>query len=273
MADRLREWREAAASHVRFRPDRPAIERELADHMEDCLLDLERLGYPADEAEERVLRAMGDPVETGRALDREHAPLLGWLWVVSRWLVGLAVLILAADVFLLQGSVFKYRDLLPPQWPQETAAEFGELTGKPDGGVYWSFRSSGVSDAAAETRDYTLAAPQWAVWESVDGKFVRVYLVLTADARSFGSLENVEFTDDLRFRCPEGEIGNAGNRRQTGGTPVPWASVSHGGLSQGLTRECFRVEMTLHTLPDWVEITYPYGDNDWVLRVELGGVS
>ena len=165
---------------------------------------------------------------------------------------------------------------MPPQWPREEPAEFAELAGEPgESGSYWHFLSAGVSGAQAETEDYTLTVPQWSMWESGDGKFIRVYLVMTADTRRFGSLDDVEFTDDLCFRGPEGSISNAQNRRQSymGGTQVPHAAVSHGGLPQSLTRESFQIEITLRTPPEWVEITYPYGDNNWVLRMELEGTT
>ncbi|MDY3282892.1 permease prefix domain 1-containing protein [Dysosmobacter sp.] len=271
MADRMREWREAAVSHVRFRPDRPAIDRELEDHMEDCLLDLRRLGYPADEAEERVLKAMGDPAETGRALDREHAPLLGWLWVASRWLVRIAVVLLVAEVFLLGCSVFQYREVLSSQWPREAAAEFPELFPEADRPAGWTYLGGGASDSSIRADCYTLSVSQWSQWEWPNG-YAQVYLVLTVEPdQVWQGADDTEFADDLRFRCGAGEITNARSRSRIyrGGTPVPWAAASHGGLRQGLTKECYRVEMALTEPVEWVELYYPYGDNDWVLRVEV----
>ena len=70
-------WRDSVVEQVRFRPDRAAIEEELTAHYEDHVKDLERLGYEQKLAEQRALRAMGDPVEIGRAMDRVHQPWLG----------------------------------------------------------------------------------------------------------------------------------------------------------------------------------------------------
>ena len=39
-----KDWCRQAVGHVRFRPDRRAIERELTAHYEDHRLDLERIG-------------------------------------------------------------------------------------------------------------------------------------------------------------------------------------------------------------------------------------
>ena len=79
-------WRQTVTDCVRFRPDRAAIAKELTDHFQDHVRDLERLGYDRALAEERTMKAMGDPVEVGQAMDRAHKPWLGWLWMASRWL-------------------------------------------------------------------------------------------------------------------------------------------------------------------------------------------
>ena len=78
------DWREQVVEQVRFRPDRKAIARELTAHFQDHVRDLERLDYPWQLAEQRALAAMGDAEAVGKALDRVHKPWLGWLWVASR---------------------------------------------------------------------------------------------------------------------------------------------------------------------------------------------
>ena len=83
-------WCQAVTNCVRFKPDRPAIKKELAAHYEDHVRDLERIGFDWKLAQERALGAMGDPVEVGQAMDRAHKPWLGWLWRVSCWLVIIA---------------------------------------------------------------------------------------------------------------------------------------------------------------------------------------
>ena len=86
-----KDWCDRAVGHVRFRPDRKAIERELTEHYMDHRQDLRRIGHDPELASQRALRAMGDPDEVGRALDRAHRPWLGWLWEVSRVLAALAL--------------------------------------------------------------------------------------------------------------------------------------------------------------------------------------
>lgn len=41
-------WRATVVAQVRFKPDRRAIEKELTDHYQDHVRDLERLEYPTE---------------------------------------------------------------------------------------------------------------------------------------------------------------------------------------------------------------------------------
>ncbi|HPE16384.1 MAG TPA: permease prefix domain 1-containing protein [Oscillospiraceae bacterium] len=96
--ERIAAWSRAAAREIRFRPDRKAVEAELSAHLEDRAQALLASGMGEDEAAEVSVAAMGDAREIGRALSRIHSPLLGWLWVASKWLVvsALCFLLLAA---------------------------------------------------------------------------------------------------------------------------------------------------------------------------------
>ena len=92
-------WLETAVAGIRFRPDREAVERELREHIEDKTADLMRI-FPdmtEEEARERALSQMGDPVEIGKELAKIHKPWLGYLWRVSQTVLG-AVLLLAVIV-------------------------------------------------------------------------------------------------------------------------------------------------------------------------------
>lgn len=99
-------WRQTVLEQVRFRPDHPAIAKELTAHYEDHVRDLERLGYEAELARERALQAMGDAEIVGAALDRAHKPWLGWLWRLSRWLLW-GVLAMSIGVLVFSGERFQ----------------------------------------------------------------------------------------------------------------------------------------------------------------------
>ena len=69
---------------IRYIFVRDAIEEELKQHLNDSMEALIEEGLPWQEAEEEAVRQMGDPVEVGMLLNKEHKPLLGYLLVVSR---------------------------------------------------------------------------------------------------------------------------------------------------------------------------------------------
>ena len=97
------EWLYKATAGIRFKPDRKAVRAELEEHLEDKAMDLRRI-FPElteEEAWERAVSEMGDPMEIGRELARLHRPWLGCLWRVSQVVLGLACLSL-----LWSGMVF-----------------------------------------------------------------------------------------------------------------------------------------------------------------------
>lgn len=95
----MQQWLNRAVSGIRFKPDRRAVERELRDHLEDKIYDLQRLYHLTwKEAEEMALGQMGDAQEIGRELAKIHRPWLGWLWIVSCWMAGGAAVLLALTI-------------------------------------------------------------------------------------------------------------------------------------------------------------------------------
>ena len=78
-------WAFQACAHIRFKPDREAVEEELLAHLEDkaeaILREKELTVY---EAERQALASMGDADEVGRQLAAVYRPWLGYLWLWSR---------------------------------------------------------------------------------------------------------------------------------------------------------------------------------------------
>ena len=78
-------WAFQACAHIRFKPDRAAVEEELLAHLEDkaeaILREKELTVY---EAERQALASMGDADEVGRQLAAVYRPWLGYLWLWSR---------------------------------------------------------------------------------------------------------------------------------------------------------------------------------------------
>ena len=112
------DWLNQAVSFVRFPPDREEVQRELRDHLEDKAADLRRIFPDMDdgEAERAALNMMGDPEDIGKELARIHRPWPGYIWLVSKWLLGLAFVAFMAEMLLGLGLVW---DLV---WPDMSEA-------------------------------------------------------------------------------------------------------------------------------------------------------
>lgn len=86
---------------------RDAIARELSDHISDQAEVYEAMGESHEDAVNRAVREMGDPVEVGVELDRVHRPQVDYK------LIGMAFLFHIAGFFL----IWKMSDLsLNPQY-------------------------------------------------------------------------------------------------------------------------------------------------------------
>lgn len=92
-------WLDQATAKVRFTPDRSAVRRELADHIQDRQDGYLAQGLDAYEAEQRAVADMGDPNAIAEELGRLHAPWWGWLWKLSRAALVLALVWLAVGLF------------------------------------------------------------------------------------------------------------------------------------------------------------------------------
>ena len=77
------EYLDIVTKQVRYIFDRESIEAEIKEHLEDSIQDLMEDGLSYEEAEEQAVLQMGDPIETGKLLNKEHHPLIGYLYAIS----------------------------------------------------------------------------------------------------------------------------------------------------------------------------------------------
>lgn len=82
---------EEIVSHVKFTFDRDEISMELNDHMLDKIDHYIEKGYEEKEAEKLAINHMGDPKEIGLQLNKQHNPILGWIWAITN--IGVRILI------------------------------------------------------------------------------------------------------------------------------------------------------------------------------------
>lgn len=283
-------WCDTATRQVRFRPDRGAIQRELTAHYQDHVRDLERVGYDWKLAEQRALAAMGDPEEIGRALDRVHKPWLGWLWIASR-----AVLILTVMACLLSlpgtGSFFHMmkNTLFPPEDPggyQAIAGSYSSLN-EQEGVTVW--RSMGTLEAqSADLPGYTLSLLEGQWWQYHDTFYRGECLLRLEPERLWYDLPE-DVLDDLVLTGSGGVLFS--NDKYN---PFPyeetnnWFSISaaSNAFSVSDDADSYRLEdsrdlggwylkltMTTDEPVEWVELSFPYGDNHWAFRIMWEGAS
>ena len=75
---RLEEYLRTVTDQIRCAGARRIVEEELREHSQDQAEAYEVDGMFEEEALERAVREMGDPVETGVSLDRVHRPHMSW---------------------------------------------------------------------------------------------------------------------------------------------------------------------------------------------------
>jgi len=77
------EYLQTVRKQIYYVFDRDKIEEELNQHFEDSIQDLLEDGFSPKEAELQAVAQMGDPIETGKLLNKEHNPLVGYLCSAS----------------------------------------------------------------------------------------------------------------------------------------------------------------------------------------------
>ena len=86
-----------------------AVRQEFMDHMEDHAEMLREAGYDEAEADARAVEAMGDPVETGREIDKQYPAI--WLWL-SRIAVAVIVIVCIRTAFGYFGGMHSFFEIL-----------------------------------------------------------------------------------------------------------------------------------------------------------------
>ncbi len=88
--DYMEEFIKTLTEQIRCVKAREGIARELSDHILDQSNTYEQSGMSHEEALEKAVLEMGDPVETGIALDRIHRPQLDWKMLLMTFVFSIA---------------------------------------------------------------------------------------------------------------------------------------------------------------------------------------
>lgn len=111
---KLDEYLETVSEQIRYTKIRSTVTEELKNHILDQAQAYEECGAFPEEAMERAVREMGDPVDTGIALDRIHRPQMNW-----------SIIILIAIISVFSIGIFYIADMLSSNvYPWERHAAF-----------------------------------------------------------------------------------------------------------------------------------------------------
>lgn len=85
------EYLNIVRKEIKYIFDRDAIEKELNEHIQESILDLMSEGYSYEDAEMQAVYQMGDPKELGKQLNKEHHPLIGYLYSFTQFIIYLMI--------------------------------------------------------------------------------------------------------------------------------------------------------------------------------------
>ena len=102
LPEKLEQYLTQIGEQIRWKQARPILLREPENHALEQLDTCLETGLSLEEAEEEMLRQLGDPVEIGRDLDRLHQPQPQWGLLLMTGLLVLTGTFL--QVVLLRGT-------------------------------------------------------------------------------------------------------------------------------------------------------------------------
>lgn len=104
------EYLSVLVEQIRCTRARKTVEEEIRSHIEDQKNDYIEKGMLSEEAEREAVRQMGDPVETGNALNKIHKPKMAW---------DMVALVLFLSVAGLVVQIF-YNGIAPTAYPEKS---------------------------------------------------------------------------------------------------------------------------------------------------------
>lgn len=94
-------------SYVKFTFDRRNIRIELESHISDKMEYYLEQDYDLEEAEQRSINDMGNAKEIGEELNKQHNPIIGWIWRITNVIAALTITGIGLLCVLFVGSFFR----------------------------------------------------------------------------------------------------------------------------------------------------------------------
>ena len=265
-------WAFRACAHIRFKPDREAVEEELLAHLEDkteaILREKELTVY---EAERQALASMGDADEVGRQLAAMYRPWLGYLWLWSRRVLIVCIVAVIWAALGFSERVF-ISDSVYPEWEERLA--------EPDSDPHYQWTRL-FPDCTDESDGYTFTVSAAALWhnEAYTAEYegmepyeveenTALYLTLVASTW----LPKTDSCNSFRFFYAVDDLGNFYFSCTWSG-PVDMETQLRGnyGLTSYWTSEYHAWITSVDPAARWIELRYDRDGRDVRLRIDLRG--
>ena len=272
-------WTAQACRPIRFKRDRRAAERELLAHLEDEALALMESGLTREQAQKKALSSMGDAEEVGRQLAAVHSAWLGYLWIWSRRVLILCMVVAIFLAFGFRDRVSIYFGGYYPRWWQDSPT-YNSIGG--DYEEYYTYTDL-TPDCRDESDGYTFTVPAamlahnepYVMSNDWGGYQMEENTGLYLTVRAFTWLPSTEGCTAFRNFYAVDDQGNyywswfdpgaidsrqrdqslSGNYSTTG----LWTSVYEAWIS------------SIDPEADWIELRYDRDGRDVRLRIDLTG--
>ncbi|MDE7323571.1 MAG: FtsW/RodA/SpoVE family cell cycle protein [Lachnospiraceae bacterium] len=95
----MNEFIKTLTEQIRCVKARDGVAREVSDHILDQAAAYEESGMEHDQAVEKAVHEMGDPVEIGVSLDRIHQPQMNWKLILITFVLTMAGLLVMYSIY------------------------------------------------------------------------------------------------------------------------------------------------------------------------------
>lgn len=257
----FKKWCEAAASKIRYKPDRKEVEAELMAHMEDKRDALREKGIPEAELEEAVLRSMGSAETIASQLAAIHKPFWGYVETVTR------VLAISSVIFLIVFTPVIW-DLFLPNLFYEQEDRHDVFTHTENG---FQKRILYLEPNVSVALDgYTITVTRAAMWQIPDEPYFPIQFPIEIEvtgirpwAQTLTAMEYFWAEDDLGnyyYSAAESTVADQQslNLQITRRTPLRCTYLLH--IPRFLSQEA-----------QWLELHYRRDGRDITLRIDMTG--
>lgn len=271
MSKRFDWWCRTAVDQIRYGPDRKEVYQELYAHLIDRYdAEIERFDEPG-EAEEAVLRAMGDANELAVQLAAVHRPFWGYVLTLSRWVLRIAIglVVLVAVLFL------RYNYPTEPYENWYDARPGEPLVNEFEGGTGKGYRVLDIDPDARDSSDgfvFDVSRASMMYYDDyLDDAFDGYSFRVDVRVSSFFQWAELRHIPDNDFWAVD-SLGNVYASYNNDG--YTWQKAVYGNVyGTGFFSHTIKLWFSNFCSQDaeWIELRYDRSGRDIRLRIDLRG--